>query len=104
MFNFFGKKTTRDFMEDAKETYGVPEQKPMWNCPPEPEVKELKEKDPTIFYRFGVTDKNRVAFSMGYSEITMNKQGCQEMIEEITFFMNRLKDDVEDIDPEVGDQ
>lgn len=96
MFNFFSKKTARDFMEEAKETYGVPEQKPMWTVPPTPVVNEPKEKDALIFYRFGVTDTNRVAFSMGHSEITMNKQGCQEMIEEITFFMNRLKDDVEE--------
>ena len=96
MFDFFKKKTTRDFMEEAKETYGVPEQKPMWTCPPESEVTEPKEEPAKIFYRFGVTDKNRVAFSMGYSEITLNKAGCQQMIDQLTFFMNQLEEEQED--------
>ena len=92
MFNLFGrKKTANDFVAEAKETYGVPEQKPMWTCPPEPEPE--KEKSPQIFYRFGVTDNNRVAFSMGYSEITMNKEGCQNLIDQLTFFMNQLEED-----------
>lgn len=92
MFNFFGKKTTRDFMEEAKETYGIPEQKPMWTVPPEPE----QEEDAKVFYRFGVTDKNRVAFSMGYREITLNKAGCQQMIDQLTFFMNQIEDETDE--------
>ena len=91
MFNLFGRnKTAKDFVAEAKETYEVPEQKPMWSCPPEPAP---KEKGATVFYRFGVTDKNRVAFQMGYNEITMNRQGCQNLIDQLTFFMNQLEDD-----------
>ena len=63
--------------------------------PPMPEVKPPKE-DPKVFYRFGVTDNNRVAFQMGYSELTMNKQGCQNLIDQLTFFMNQLEDDSEE--------
>lgn len=55
------------------------------------------EKPATIFYRFGVTDKNRLAFQMGYSEITMNKAGCQNLINQLTFFMNQLEDEDEDV-------
>lgn len=96
MFNLFGRnKTTKDFVAEAKETYGIPEQKPMWTCPPEPEPK--KEKSSQVFYRFGLTDDNRVAFSMGYSEITMNRQGCQQMIDQLTFFMDQLPED-EDVE------
>ena len=67
--------------------------------PPEPE----KEKPPTVFYRLGITDNNRVAFTMGYSEITMNKSGCQQLIDQLTVFMNQLHDE-NDYDPEEDEQ
>jgi hypothetical protein len=63
--------------------------------PPLPEVKP-PEPEAKIFYRIGATDKNRVAFSMGHMEITMNKDGCQNMIDQLTVFMNQLDDEVED--------
>ena len=56
--------------------------------PPKP-----KDKDAVVYYRFGVTDNNRVAFQMGYNEITMNREGCQNLIDQITFFMNQLDDE-----------
>ena len=59
--------------------------------PPMPKVEEPAK----IFYRFGVTDKQRISFQMGYSEITLNKEGCQQMIDQLTFFMNQLEDEVE---------
>lgn len=57
-----------------------------------------KEKPANVFYRFGLTDNNRVAFNMGYSEITMNKQGCQQMIDQLTFYMNQLEEENENAD------
>ena len=63
--------------------------------PAMPEVKPPKE-DPKIYYRFGVTDNNRIAFQMGYTEITMNKEGCQNLIDQLTFFMNQLHDEDEE--------
>lgn len=60
---------------------------------PDLEVKPPKrEESPKIYYRFGLTDNNRVAFSMGYSEITMNREGCQNLIDQITFFMDQLEE------------
>ena len=91
MFDWFKSREER-----AKEYDNIVKFPTPIEVPTMPEVKEIKQKDATIFYRFGVTDTNRVAFSMGHNEITMNKQGCQEMIEELTFFMDRLKDDVEE--------
>ena len=91
MFNFFTKKTARDFMEEARETYGLPQPKEIPAMPPVPP--NPAKDDAKIFYRFGLTDNNRIAFSMGYSEITMNKQGCQQLIDQVTFFMNQLDDD-----------
>ncbi len=61
--------------------------------PPMPEVKPPKEEPARVYYRFGLTDNNRVAFQMGYSEITMSKQGCQDLIDQLTFFMNKIEDE-----------
>lgn len=94
MFNLFGRKTAKDFMDEAKETYGLPEPE---TVPPMPEEKEPEGK---IFYRMGLTDNNRVAFSMGYSEITMNKEGCQQMIDQLVFFQSQLTDEGETNLPE----
>lgn len=90
MFDLFRRRTAKDFVAEAKENYLLPESK---EVPPMPQVIPPKEKQSTVFYRFGVTDNNRVAFSMGYSEITMNRQGCQDMIDQLTFFMNQLKEE-----------
>jgi hypothetical protein len=73
MFDFFNKRTAKDFIADANETYGLPEPA---KTPKIPEV----EKDPVTFYRIGLTDNNRVSFQMGYSEITMNAGGINAMI------------------------
>jgi hypothetical protein len=87
MFDLFKKKS-----KEPTNVVKFPEPKavppaPYVEPPPEP------EKPATIYYRFGVTDNNRVAFSMGYSEITMNKAGCQQMIDQLEFFMNQLHDE-----------
>ena len=60
--------------------------------PPMPEVVPPKEEPAKIYYRIGVTDQQRISFSLGVSEITMNKMGCQHMIEQLTVFMNQLED------------
>lgn len=72
---------------------------------PEPEV-EKKEEPAKIYYRLGLTDNNRVAFSMGYSEITMSHAGCQQMIDQLTFFQSQLYDEDDtspDDDPDGGE-
>jgi hypothetical protein len=51
------------------------------------------EKPTKIFYRIGVTDQNRVAFSMGMSEITMTKLGVQHMIDQLETFKSQLQDE-----------
>jgi len=91
MFNLFGKKDN---------VYNLPGSK---SVPPEPEVETPKQEEPAkIFYRLGLTDNNRVAFSMGYSEITMNRTGVQQMIDQLTFFQSQLNDE-DDIDPDDPD-
>lgn len=102
MFDFFRRRTAKDYLEEASNVYNLPAPKIV---PPVPEVKPpKKEEDAKIYYRLGLTDNNRVAFSMGYSEITMNREGIQQMIDQLTFFQSQLDDDTTgpDDDPDGG--
>lgn len=67
-------------------TYGVDDKQAL-PLPEEP------EKPATVFYRLGVTDKNRVSLQMGYSEITMNKAGVQNLIDQLSLFRDQLVGD-----------
>lgn len=91
-FDFFRSKTAKEYLEDAKDNvYNLPKPKLV---PPMPEVKPPKKEEPAhTFYRLGLTDNNRVSFQMGYSEITMNYEGCQQMIDQLTFFQSQLYDE-----------
>ena len=96
MFNLFGKKNKEDSNVVKFPQLTQP-------IPPMPEVnqpKEEKEEPAKIFYRLGLTDNNRVAFSMGYSEITMSHTGVQQLIDQLTFFQSQLTDDDEDGGPD----
>lgn len=97
MFDFFRKKTAKDFINDAKETYGLPEAK---QIPSMPKVEPLPEpeKPATTYYRLGLTDNNRVSFQMGYSEITMNSQGIDTMIDLLRSFQSKIKEVEEETD------
>lgn len=78
-------------INDMSNVYNLPTPKLV---PPMPEVESLKKEQPgKIYYRFGLADNNRVAFSMAYSEITLNQQGCRQMIDQLTFFMNQLEEE-----------
>lgn len=85
MFDFFKKKQPTNVVP-------FPEPKAV---PPMPKVEppEEEKKSATVFYRFGITDNNRLAFQMGYSEITLNKQGVQNLIDQLEFFKNQLEDE-----------
>jgi hypothetical protein len=69
--------------------------------PPKPEPKEEPAK---VYYWLGLTDNNRVSFHMPYREITMNKEGCQQMIDQLKFFQGQLReeDGSPDNDPDGG--
>lgn len=83
MFNWFGRKTAKDFMEDANKTYAVPTVKV-----PRQENKE--------HYRIGRTDKGETTLTMiadgGYHSmtLTMNQEACEQLIRmlESTFQTN----------------
>lgn len=55
------------------------------------EAKEFKPKDPSnTYYRIGLTNDNRISFQMGWSEITMNAQGVQNMIDQLKLFKQQI--------------
>lgn len=72
MFNLFNRKTSKEFMEDAKETYQVP---------PMPEVKPPAEECP---YTIGPTSDGRTVLKItnGYSimSLTMSEAAVRQMI------------------------
>ena len=74
MFNLFGRKTAKDFVAEAKETYTIPEPAPV----PKKEHKE--------FYRVGRTDDGCTTLTMlgidGYGSmtLTMSQSACKQMI------------------------
>jgi hypothetical protein len=61
--------------------------------PPMPDAEPPKEKPATTYYRLGITDNNRVSFNMGYSEITLNKMGVDNMIKQLEVFRDQLEDE-----------
>ena len=84
MFDWFKKKDGDSNVVPFPELKSVPK---MPETPPPP------EKPVTVFYRFGITDNNRLAFQMGYSEITMSKEGVQNLIDQLEFYKASLDDD-----------
>ena len=64
---------------------------PALKAAPEPEPEP--EQPAKIFYRLGLTDNNRVAFSLSYGEVTMSKNGVQRLITQLEFFRDQLDDE-----------
>lgn len=83
MFNWFGKK------DKSSNVVPFPEKKETTSGYTMPE--EPKEKDPHTFYRLGITDNRRISFQMGYSEITMNYNGVNDMIKQLEVFRDQIK-------------
>jgi hypothetical protein len=81
MFDWFKKNKDSGNVID----FPAPKSVPYIEPPKEP------EKPATVFYRLGVTDKNRLAFQMGYSEITMNKAGVENLIKQLEVFKEQLQ-------------
>ena len=53
------------------------------------------KKESKTYYTFGVTDDNRLAFTMGYTTLTMNRPGIQHLIDQLEFFKNQLHEEQE---------
>ena len=67
-----------------------------------PEVKTpyveplVPKKESKTYYTFGLTDDNRLAFTMGYTTLTMNRPGVQNLIDQLEFFRDQLHKEEED--------
>ena len=73
IFDFFKKRDTSNVVKFP--TSHV--------APPEPEPHKT-------YYTFGLTDDNRLDFTMGYTTLTMNAAGAQQLIDQLTYFKSQL--------------
>ena len=55
-----------------------------------PEPTPKPEKVSKTYYTFGLTDDNRISFTMGYTTITMNAAGVDQLISQLEFFRDQL--------------
>jgi hypothetical protein len=86
-----------DWLRSKKENSNVVKFPELKTVPPMPEVDPPKKEEPAkIYYRLGLSDNNRVAFSMHYGEILMSRAGVQNMIDQLEFFKSQLEDEVEE--------
>jgi hypothetical protein len=54
---------------------------------------ESPVKEPQSAYKLGMTDTNtHMTLSIGYTTLTMNKKGCQNLIDQLEVFKNTLDD------------
>ena len=83
--DLFYKKPVSNNIVPFPEPKGVPNVP--YVEPPEP------KKDPKTYYTFGVTDDNRVSFTMGYTTLTMTATGVQNLIDQLEFFKSQLSEE-----------
>jgi hypothetical protein len=60
-----------------------------------PEPTPKPEKVSKTYYTFGLTDDNRVSFAMGYTTLTMNAAGVDQLITQLEFFRDQLHQEQE---------
>lgn len=84
MFNWFKSREEQAKEYDNVVKFPKPEAVPYVAPPAEP------EKPITTYYRLGITNNSRVSFQMGYSEITMNAEGINNMIKQLECFRDQI--------------
>jgi hypothetical protein len=90
MFDWFNKGKDTYSKEEVGKIYKFPEPK---EIPPTPHIAPLATHTPESIYTIGVTAANsHITFTMGYTTLTMNKKGCQDLIDQFEVFKNQLKD------------
>ena len=55
-----------------------------------------KEPEPKTYFRLGITDNNRVTFSMAYHEVSMSAEGVNLMIRQLEFYRDMLQPEPEE--------
>ena len=74
MFDFFTRRTAKEYMEEAKEKYILPEET------------KIKPKEPQEYFRVGYVEETGMTTLTflapnGYSTtLSMNQQACEQMI------------------------
>ena len=59
-----------------------------------PAVPYIEQPAPEeVHYTIGTTNENRIALKIGYTTLTMNKTGCENLIEQLTVFMKQIKEE-----------
>ena len=48
------------------------------------------EKREVTYYSLGLTDRNRISLRIGYSEVTMNAVGVQNLINQLELYKSQL--------------
>lgn len=86
MFDFFRRRTAKDYLEEASNVYNLPPPKAV----PYVEPPKAPEKPAMTYYRLGITDNSRVSLQMGHSEITMNAAGINNMIKQLECFRDQI--------------
>lgn len=96
MFDWFGKTFSRreyptDVRTDMEKIGGD-----MSKVIPFPELKAVPpapKEDPAgkTCYSIGLTDNGRVSLHVGYSSITMNAAGAQQIIDQLTLFKSQIE-------------
>lgn len=86
MFDFFKSRKEREAEYDNVVKFPAPQAVPYVEPPKEP------EKPVTTYYRLGITSNSRVSFQMGYSEITMNADGINNMIKQLELFRDQIQE------------
>jgi len=89
MFDWFkNKKSDNVFPFPDHREYGIDDKHAL----PLPEIKAPKH-EPKVYYTLGLTDDNRVSFTMGYTTLTMNDVGVQDLIDQLEFYKSRIENE-----------
>jgi len=59
------------------------------------EPPKAPEKPATTYYEIGHTTDNRVSIKMGYTTVTMNYQGVQNLIDQLALYQSQLREEQE---------
>jgi hypothetical protein len=100
MFNLFGKRTAKDFVEEAKETYLLPEAVEEIKVPEDPKL------NANANYTIGVNEHGctqlRMQLEYGSATLTMNDAGTIDLIEDLAHALRkRFKVTIEPIEVDV---
>lgn len=97
MFDWFNKSSRRNYLDDTR-TDMEKIADDMKKVIPFPEPKATPyitppASEPKTYYTFGMTDDNRVSFTMGYATLTMNSEALQQLTDQFEFYKNLLKEE-----------